>query len=259
MNLLEMLSDFQKILLDPSCPEPAWARQHPVGPQARERMRIYHNAYRVRLVDVLRDTFEHTAVYLGNDWFDQQAQRYVERVQSIHSNIGQYGHQFADYLATEYPNDPDIAELANMDWTLRRAFDGPDSAVMTTADLQELSREGGDAARLTPVPTMRLVRQQYNTLAIWQAIDNDEHPPAARRLPIAVDILCWRREHAPHYRSVRPFEAQALTNLAAGQSLQAIGAALRATHPDADVATEFGTLLMQWLDEELLAGWSVAQ
>lgn len=255
MNLLEMQSDFQQTLLDPSCPEPAWARQHIVGLPARDRVLIYHNAYRARLVDVLRDTFEHTAVYLGDDWFNQQAHRYVEQVQSTHANIGLYGQRFANYLANEYPNDPDIAELATMDWTLRRTFDGPDSAVMTTADLQEIGHEGGEAARLVPVPNMQLIRQQYNTLAIWQAIDNDEHPPAARQLPEAMDILCWRKGHAPHYRSIAAFEALALNEIAAGNTLEAVGTALQAAFPDADVSGQFGSLLCRWLDEQLVAGW----
>ena len=44
------------------------AAQH--GFPSQRRLLIYHHAYRARLVDALRDSFGHTATYLGMEWFD---------------------------------------------------------------------------------------------------------------------------------------------------------------------------------------------
>ena len=82
MNLRELQIYFQHTLLNAECSGADWVRESARGLSSRDRLAIYHNAYRIRLKDVLLDTFEHTAIYLGDDWFNKLAAAYV---QSHHS------------------------------------------------------------------------------------------------------------------------------------------------------------------------------
>ena len=252
MNLSELQTDFQRILLNAECTDADWVNASAHGISSRDRLAIYHNAYRVRLIDVLFDTFEHTATYLGDDWFHQLASVYVQSHHSKHNNIGLYGREFPQFLGKQLVDDEEVSELALMDWKLRRAFDGADSTVMTHDHLEELATAKSSTVCLQPVPTLSISTQHFNTLDIWHAINQDERPPVVERLHQPVDILSWRKGHSPHFRSLSKIESSAIACVCSGLTLDAIGAALEKEFPDADVATEFGVTLHRWLDDQLL-------
>ena len=252
MKLAELQNDFQRALFDAECKGADWISESARGLTARERLDVYYNAYRFRLADVLLDTFEHTAIYLGDDWFNQLAMDYVQTHPSTYKNIGLYGKDFPGFLGEQLPDDKEVAEIAMMDWKLRRAFDGADSAVMTMEDLQQLASEETSFS-FQPVPTLTTVTQEFNSLEIWNAIDQDETPPVVTRLPEAVDVLIWRKGHSPHFRSLSKIESAAIASLSSEDSLEDIGAALENDFPGVDVATEFGVMLHRWLDDEIIS------
>jgi len=252
MKLAELQIDFQRALFDTECKGADWISESAHGLSARDRLDIYYNAYRLRLIDVLLDTFEHTAVYLGDDWFNQLAADYVQSHPSTYKNIGLYGRDFPQFLAERLPEDLEVSELALMDWKLRRAFDGADSSVMTQDDLQQLASEGA-SIRLQAVPTLTTCTQHFNTLDIWHAINQDQTPPVVEPLPQPIEILIWRKGHSPHFRSLSRIEAAAIARVCFSDTLDAIGAALEKDFPDVDVATEFGVMLHRWLDDEIIS------
>ena len=253
MNLQDLQTNFQQAVLDVECVGADWVKESQHGLSSQSRLAIYHNAYRLRLIDVLLDTFEHTAVYLGDDWFQQLASTFVQSHNSTHSNIGLYGQQFPKFLAEQLPDDLEVAELALMDWTLRRAFDGPDCTVMTQEHLQQLASGERVINTLRPVPTLSVTRQRFNTLDIWHAINQDEHPPAVERLPQPVDILIWRKGHSPHFQSLSAIEASAIACVCSGGTLDTLAATLAKNFPQIDVATEFGMMLRRWISDQMLA------
>ena len=253
MNLRELQINFQHSVFNVECKSADWISESARGLSSRDRLDIYHNAYRIRLIDVLLDTFEHTAIYLGDDWFNQLAADYVQLHHSTYTNIGLYGQEFPDFLAERLPEDMEVSELALMDWKLRRAFDGHDSTVMTQDDLQHLAGSESTGIRLQPVPTLTTCTQHFNTLDIWHAINQEQTPPVVERLPQPIDILIWRKGYSPHFRSLAMIESAAIARLRSGDTLEDIGAALEKDFPDVDVATEFGVMLHRWLDDEIIS------
>ncbi|MGV6826219.1 MAG: HvfC/BufC family peptide modification chaperone [bacterium] len=253
MKLQDLQTDFQQIILSTECVNADWVAETPHGLQALGRLAIYHNAYRIRLIDVLTDTFEHTAIYLGDDWFQQLASGYVESHHSTHNNIGNYGEAFPQFLASELPNDLEVYELAHMDWTLRRAFDGADSPVMKHEHLQKLASGENSVNRLQVVSTLTISTQQFNTLDIWQSINQEETPPVATQLPEPVDLLIWRKGHSPHFRTLPAIESLAIQYIREEYPLEIVGSKLAENFPEIDTATEFGTMLHGWISEEILS------
>lgn len=253
MNLQQLQTNFQQIVLKEECFGADWVSTSKQGLSSQSRLAIYHNAYRVRLIDVLRDTFEHTATYLGDEWFQGLASGFVQSHGSSRDNIGYYGQAFPEFLAEQLSNDLEVAELAEMDWRLRRAFDGADSPVMTLDDLQHLINGERIINRLRPVPTLSLTKQGFNTLDIWHAINQDEHPPVVQQLPEPKDLVIWRKGHSPHFRSISTIEVTAINGLCSGDSLDAIGTTLAKNFPQTDAASEFGGMLHRWITEEMLA------
>ncbi|WP_394210162.1 putative DNA-binding domain-containing protein [Enterovibrio calviensis] len=253
MSLLTIQNSFQRIVLDDDCADASWVNQAAQRLPSKDRLAIYHNAYRVRLIDVLRDTFGHTVTYLGDDWFNQLAASYVQSHTSVYNNIGLYGEGFPPYLAEQLADDLDVAELATLDWILRRAFDGADSTVMTLEHLQQVASGDPETGSLHAVPTLSIITHQFNTLDIWHAIDQDGTPPTVEPLQQPVDVLIWRKGHSPHFRSLSPIESEAIGYVRAGETLNDIGAKLMEKFPDEDVSTQFGHMLLRWINDEILA------
>src|SRR5277367_6026658 len=99
---------------------------------------VYHNAYRAQLVDCLRDTYEKLFAWLGDDAFDAAALAHVEANPPRSWTLSDYGATFDTTLAAIYPDDPEVAELAWLDWTLRRTFEAADCDPIDAAGLADV-------------------------------------------------------------------------------------------------------------------------
>lgn len=250
-GLLALQTAFQAHVLDsdPAVAESIAARH---GIPTQQRLLIYHHAYRARLVDALRDSFGHTAIYLGEEWFDADALAFVQTHPSTYANLNDYGAGFAAWLLERHPRDPDIGELAALDWTLRRAFDGADSAALGVADLATIAPTAWARVGFSLVPTAALLALTCNTIALWHALDQQQPPPRAEPLAEPGAALVWRRGQQPHFRSLGAMESHALIGLQEGLSFAAVCERLAADFPQVDAAAEAGTLLRRWIYEELL-------
>lgn len=226
------------------------------GIAVEHRLRIYHNAYRLRLIECLQDSFEKTWAYLGDSAFEAAALAYVEATPSSHRNLRWYGSTFPHWLAERFPDDGDIAELAQIDWQLRSAFDGPDATPVAPAELAGLAEDDWETIGFRFVPTLRLLPIRYNTVAIWHALDEEQAPPEVAALPAPSWLLIWRVGWQPHFRTIGAVEQAALSQLLDGASFAAVCAALSERFSDAEAATVAGESLGTWLQDEMIAGLS---
>ncbi len=219
-------------------------------PGAPERgLAVYRHAYRAQLVASLRDTFEKTWTWLGDDAFDKAARHHVEAHAPKSWTLNEYGGEFVRTLRALYPGDAEVAELAWLDWHLRRAFDGPDGDAITPEALAEVD---WDHAVLIFVPTLTMGEVVTNCAAIWGALANNETPPAAQRLAQPATIRIWRSGLTPKYRTIETFEQRALTLAMAGSSFADL-CALLVEDGDADrAAQDVGAALASWLRDGLI-------
>ena len=213
------------------------------GDEARG-LAVYHHAYRAQLVACLRDTYEKVWAWLGDDAFEAAASRHVEANAPHSWTLSDYGETFGQTLADFYPADPEVAELAWLDWSLRRAFDGPDARPVDPNGLGDVD---WDSAVFDFVPTLRLGVLTTNAAAIWSALAEDEMPPPAQPLSAAAGVRVWRRDLSSQFRSISPDELRALERALGGATFPEIcdcaieGASLESAH---EVA---GHMLGQWL------------
>jgi hypothetical protein len=250
--LRQLQSAFQRHLLEGDAGFAAAVHAgHGIGVEAR--LHIYHHAYRARLGEALRDTFAHTATYLGEARFDAAALAFVEGHPSRQASLNDYGAEFPAWLGQRHAPAPEIGELARLDWTLRRAFDGPDARPLDLAALAAVEPAAWERIGLALVPTTARLSLACNTLALWHAIDRGEAPPAPEVLPQRTELLVWRRGHEPHFRSLEEAECTLLDALLVGQSFAQACATLALRLPEADTALQAGRLLRRWVEEGLLA------
>lgn len=219
-----------------------------------QRLHIYHHAYRARLLDTLRDCYEKTWAYLGDDAFDAAARAYIEAHAPTERSLRWYGECLPAWLDALYPDDADIGELAAIDWRLRLAFDGPDAPALPLQSLQALTAADWEHVGFAFVPTVSIAPLRFNTPALWHALDEDRAPPPAQRLPEPAQLLIWRKGWQPHFRSLDAIEAAALLSLRGGASFAQTCVELEARFGGADGGHIPAQFLRQWFDDELITG-----
>jgi hypothetical protein len=211
--------------------------------------RVYRNTYRGQLRECLRDTFAQCWAWLGDAGFDAVANAYIDRHPPTGWTLDAYGDRFAAMLGTVHAQDPEIAELAWLEWALRRAFDGPDGSPVDPALLAQVD---WDSARFSFVPTLRLGTMATNAAAIWSALSHDQPPPPATLLPAPATIMVWRHDLAPSFRTLEPGEQRALDLARSGQSFGALCATLAQDLREDHAMALAGNSLAQWLGNGLI-------
>ncbi|HEY4273949.1 MAG TPA: DNA-binding domain-containing protein [Rhizomicrobium sp.] len=221
-----------------------------VAPGAMRGLGVYRHAYRAQLVASLRDTFEKTWAWMGDEGFDTVARAHIARHPPQSWTLNDYGADFAGTVRALYPDDPEIAEIAWLDWRLRRAFEGPDADAIAPEKLGDVD---WDSAVLIFLPTLTLGEVETNSAAIWGAIAEGEGVPAAKRLPQPGAIRVWRSGLTPRYRSIEMFEYRALVLAMAGSSFADL-CTLLVENGDKDQAVQrVGTALAGWLQDGLIS------
>ncbi|WP_436176159.1 MULTISPECIES: MNIO family bufferin maturase [unclassified Acidovorax] len=204
------------------------------------RLGIYHHAYRARLAEVLADTYAKTWLYLGSDTFEDHARQHAVAHPPTARSLNRYGEGFVGTLRTLYPDNPELHELAQLDWDLRTRFDGADVPALDAATAPFAGPWLARAGVLHPSALLRTLAT--NAVALWNAIHADEDVPEAVALPAPVTLLVWRKGHQPHFRSLGAQEAVFIHLLQAGASVEQACDRLQAL--GAMPGTE---LLAQWL------------
>jgi hypothetical protein len=202
-------------------------------------------------VACLRDTFEKTWSWLGDENFDAGALRHIEARAPSSWTLADYGADFDRTLNDLYPDDPEVAEIAWLDWTLRRAFDGPDSEAI---DPQVLAQIDWDTAVLSFAPTLVLRDVVTNSAGIWGALADGETPPAAQLLPGPGAVRVWRSGLSPRYRTIQGLERHALAAAMAGSSFAEVCNLLAGEDDVGQAAEIMGSLLQTWLLDGLVCG-----
>lgn len=229
------------------------------GIDIAHRLHIYHNAYRIRLLENLQDAYEKTWAYLGDESFESSALAFIEATPPQHRNLRWHGAEFPAWLAEQFPQDPDIAELALIDWQLRHAFDGPNASPIQAQDLAVLTAEDWASVGFAFAPTLFVAPVRTNTVAIWHALDQDQPPPAAEPLPEPTWLLIWRKGWQPHFRTIQAAEHAALSQLQTGASFADVCADLAEQFSDQEAAAVAAGSLRTWLQDELIVSIRRAQ
>lgn len=221
------------------------------------RFGIYHSAYRLRLCEVLRDSFAKTCAYMGSDLFDEQVSLFVVQQPPTARNLGRYGAALPGFFQQIYPDNPELYELAQLDWDLRSRFDGADAPALTPEmAAQALTpNEQGDIPGLimaSPLhPSVVLRDSRTNVLKLWRAIDEDVEVPEVQHTDGGTGLVVWRWDMQPHFMSLDAAQYRFMQALSAGASIQDASERFADTEvlPTPEV---LGAWLQSWLSQGLL-------
>jgi uncharacterized protein (UPF0276 family) len=214
------------------------------------RLSIYHHAYRARLAEVLADTYAKTYLYMGSDSFDVHARAFAVAHPPRTRSLNRYGEGLVEALRTQYPDNPELHELAQLDWDLRTRFDSADVAALASAAAQASDTWTTRPGVLHPSALLRAITT--SVVGVWNAIHTDDDVPEAVALPAPATLLVWRKGHQPHFRTLDAAEAAWVQALHAGASVHDACAALLGSGLWQGDPTVLGGWLAQLLDDGLV-------
>lgn len=243
MSLLSLQRDFRAHLTDAPVVMAPWGA-------ADSGLGIYHNAYRVQLIDCLAETYPQLHAWLGGESFIDAVRAHIERHPPHGWTLGVYGDGLDRTLAALYPDDPEVAELATLEWELARAFTGEDAAALPTGMIASVDWE---RAGLRFVPTVHMMPARTNAGAIWSALSAATPPPAAEMLPEPGAMLVWRQDFTPCFRTIETIEHGALTLMATGTSFADLCVMLIDARGEDDGLALAGAMLAGWFADGLIA------
>jgi len=210
-------------------------------------MAIYRDAYRGRLLAALEESFERTRRWVGAEAFTAAASHYVLTCPPRGWTLDEYGAHFPEVLGTLFAHDPEVPELAWLEWHLQKAFAAVDAPELDVAALAAAGHGEADWADMRFEPAAGFVARPVtiDCTGLWAALGDGDG--AGWRAPPCPDgaLLVWRTQLVPRYRVATTPELRALQTLAAGAPL--------ATLAQGCDTQLLGEWLAQWLAEGIFS------
>jgi hypothetical protein len=227
---------------------------------AAERLAIYRNAYQVRLIDALHETYPVLHGLLGDEAWLELGEAYVAAHPSVFRSIRWYGAELPAFMTRMPPYDaaPILGEVALLEWTLAEVFDAHDAQVLTRASLAGVAPSAWGSLTFEFHPSLRRLEFSWNTTAVWKAMSRDETPPQPELASAPVRWLLWRQNLQNYFRSMSVIESAALESGLRGGNFGEVCADLSAWLPETEIPAAAAGLLGTWADSGILVGIGIA-
>jgi len=218
------------------------------------RLGIYRDGYRVRLIEALDDTYPLLHLLLGDEAFVALGAAFVASHPSVHRSIRWYGRELPEFLGRSPPHaeQPILAELALLEWTLAEVFDAADAESKPRAAFSAIDASAWSELKFEFHPSLRRLHFHWNTTAVWQAMSHQEPPPEPVCAEHPVPWLLWRQNLQNYFRSMNIDEAAALDSALRGDSFGDICESLAEWLPDEEIPLRAASLLGTWADSGII-------
>lgn len=218
-------------------------------------LKVYRDAYVLRLIDVVGNDHEHLRRYLGELEFGAMARGYIAANPSHNPNARWFSHRLPEFLRTTAPfaQQPVLAELAALERALNDAFDAGDAVALGVCDLAAIPVGAWSELAFVVHPSAICLEASTNAGAIWMALKADAEPPVPVVLPAPVRILVWRQGATAMFRELSAEEAMMWQLTAEGTNFGDV-CQMMAVFDTAETApARAAGILKTWLETGLLS------
>ncbi|MES2674698.1 MAG: DNA-binding domain-containing protein [Pseudomonadota bacterium] len=260
LSLAELQSTLQQYLLDQqgnidtlTLETAAFTRQ--------QRLGIYYDAYRLRLIDALRKDFPALELSLGSDIFAQLITEYIAKHPSQHASLRWLGEKLPIFLRAHstWQQHINIIELAEFEWAQIMAFDGEDSIPATLDNLRNLENAQWIDLQLKFQPSLQIVNHFSNATSVWSGLIKDATQIATEFFVENQTWVIWRSELQVLYRPLDKPEAWCLEAFSNNQNFSDICGGLCEWFPEEQVPLKAVQYLQQWLEGGIIKSLIVSQ
>lgn len=253
-DLTQLQDDFQAYILDydPRIDDQVVGTKKA---SAEERLEIYSNAYRFRLLDIVIDDYSKLASLLGDEQILELGADYIDAYPSKFFSVRWFGQYMSEFLQNTdpYSQQPILAEIAKFECGLMKTFDAPDNTLITMDDLANIPPNDWANICFTFTASLQRLDLQWNTAETWKSLDAEQPPPSPQKSEFPQAWMLWRKDLDPHFRSLPVEEAWAIDAAMKGQSFGDICEGLCEWLDEQHVPAHAASLLKGWIAEEIVA------
>jgi hypothetical protein len=257
-SLAELQTALQDFLLDKTqsasdltLETPAFSRE--------DRLQIYHEAYKLRLIDALRNDYSALENYIGEDAFVAVTMEFIAANPSHHPSLRWLGEKLPEFLRAHknWQQQIHIVELAEFEWAQAMAFDAADTSLATLDDVRALQPEQWMTMQIAFHPSLQHLSCYSNAPQLWGALTKDESDNIPDEIPVEVsdssqDWLIWREDLQVVYRPLDASEAWALDNFAQQKNFADVCSGLCEWFAEEQVPMQAAQYLQQWIRSGLV-------
>ncbi len=215
---------------------------------AAQRVGIYYNSVHGILLQYLQSLYPVCLQLLGDAFFTQASDRFVDQHPPTRPFLAEYGAGFADFLAQipTLQTLPWLADVARLEWARQEAWHAVNQPAADFAQLATLAAEQQNDLRFQLPASAHLLDSAYAAHAVWLAHQAEDHPDKQALETIAIDqpshTLIWRQKRSLRQVALSPEHAQFLHHIQQGTNL-------------AGLAAEYGAQLPTLLTTAIQQGW----
>ncbi|MBX7528530.1 DNA-binding domain-containing protein [Qipengyuania vesicularis] len=241
---------FMESLLDEERALPGdWGARHAAG------IEIYRNNYRSALVEALRSNFERTERLVGEDSFARAAAHHVITHPPSSWTLDLAGEGFAQTCGELFANDPEVADLAWLEWAMHLAFVARNAEPLSTESFLEAAGTFGEddwvSLRLEFLPGLQVRPTRHDLKLLWSSLGEDAGEVEIACHTDKAATIVWREGERPVFISVDAAEGRALEAMMAGATYgEACDRLVEEAGPQAVELA--GTMLRRWLSEGMV-------
>lgn len=258
-SLAQRQAAFMAQLLDEAAPLPEG-----FGERERAGLAIYRGNYRAALIEALESTYEKTARWVGEAAFRKAAAHHLITHPPAGWTIDDAGAGFDQTCAQLFANDPEVAELAWLEWAMFKAFTAADVAPLCPDEFAaQTARFGADdwaALQIRFIPGSAMREIDHDLRAIWNAMNEQEPVRPETRLEGSGAVLVWREGERATFMLGEREEARAFAAAQGGAPYGEIclmlagnSTSAQAAQAAQDAAMRAGAMLGRWLSQGLVA------
>ena len=215
---------------------------------------VYQNSYGLRLIEFLDNEYEKLSLLLGDDGWEAMCRAYIENTISRSPNARHYGAKLPEFLREHAPfsDIPVLGDMADFERALNHAFDAANEEALTLSDLGAVPPEDWPALAFEPYASVTRINITTNAQAMWQALENEEEPPAVAVLGEPDRIITFRQDLRSMFRSMPYEEAMLWDEMAKGASFAALNELSATYGGDDEAAMRVAGYLKGWIESEML-------
>ncbi|MGN6478711.1 HvfC/BufC family peptide modification chaperone [Luteibacter sp.] len=221
------------------------------GASARPGLQVYQNNYRVQLMGCLEVSYPLLRRFIGEDAFREAAITHIDARPPRGWTLDHYGADFGETLRALHPRNPDLEELAWIEWMLGEAFVAADTLPATP---EALASVDWDHANLVLSPSVRVRRAVTNADDVWMALRDGEAAVESEWLAAPEGLLVWRRDHMARLRRTDAVESAALVALGKDPGFGSLCETLVGLLGEEAGVQRAGQLLADWLSAGVVVG-----
>src|ERR1700687_657918 len=188
---------------------------------AEQRVEIYANMYRWRLVDAIRADFPKLAQLLDEE-FLPVCSEYLRDYPSDNPDIGKIGRCLPQFLKSRPAGNLrlDLADLAALEGGRCEVFSATNVPAVDQSKLTSISPQAFVSVRLSFVPALRALDFEHDVASLWAALEEDQ--PAVPPCKEPISIALWRQVFTVFHAALNPDEAVELRGAMAGEAMEQI-------------------------------------